>query len=446
MKTQKRKDSAKSAKAAIENAATENTTITTKKMVKLADFVENPDNPSVATDEEIARLAGKLKRVPLGLTAMRIAYVTDRTDGDLTGRKVVISGNKRLRCLKAAFGEDGECPAEWFADVTAMSEAERHEFIVSANVSDGSWDLDKLLAQYDRAELGELMGAEAVDALLAEVDRMPQMSVVDGNGEADEGEDEYKEFTDKFKAKHTTDDCYTPPNIYEAVMKWACKHYGFKPRDIVRPFKPNGDYQSEKYAKNAVVLDNPPFSILTEICNWYQDRGIKFFLFAPALTPFASSGSFNTLICGVSIVYANGAKVATSFITNMGDYLIETAPDLFDTLKEINRENEHKITRDLPKYKYPDCVVTAAAINYLNVHHTDFKLKREDAVFICCLDEQKKVGSGLFGGGFLLSERAAAERAAAERAAADRAAAERAAAHEWKLSERELEIQRSIGK
>ena len=170
MKTQKRKDSAKSAKVATANAATENATITAKTMVKLADFVENPDNPSTATDEEIARLAGKLKRVPLGLTAMRIAYVTDRTDGDLTGRKVVISGNKRLRCLKAAFGEGGECPAEWFADVTAMSEAERHEFIVSANVSDGSWDVDKLLAQYDKSELGELMGAEAVEKLLEGVE------------------------------------------------------------------------------------------------------------------------------------------------------------------------------------------------------------------------------------------------------------------------------------
>lgn len=185
MKTQKRKDSAKSAKAVTENAATENATITAKKTVKLSDFVENPDNPSVATDEEIARLAGKLKRVPLGLTAMRIAYVTDRTDGDLTGRKVVISGNKRLRCLKAAFGEDGECPAEWFADVTAMSEAERHEFIVSANVSDGSWDVDKLLAQYDKSELGELMGAEAVDALLKDV---AASDAAERSGDGDDGE------------------------------------------------------------------------------------------------------------------------------------------------------------------------------------------------------------------------------------------------------------------
>lgn len=78
--------------------------------MRLADFRENPDNPSKATPEELDRLAGKLKRVPLGLTAMRIAYVTD----DPAGGKMVISGNKRLRVLKKAYGDDAELPDEWF--------------------------------------------------------------------------------------------------------------------------------------------------------------------------------------------------------------------------------------------------------------------------------------------------------------------------------------------
>ena len=120
-----------------------------QKMVSLGRFREDPDNVSEATEEEIRRLAGKLKRVPLVLTAMRIAYVTD----DPGGGCMVISGNKRLRVLKEAYGEDGEVPAEWFADVTAMSEAERHEFRLNANVSDGHFNLEKLLAQYDQGEL-----------------------------------------------------------------------------------------------------------------------------------------------------------------------------------------------------------------------------------------------------------------------------------------------------
>ena len=113
--------------------------------MKLSELIENPDNPSVAGEVEMKRLEGKLERVPSGLTAMRIAYVTDQ----IPGKKVVLSGNKRLRCLKSKFGEDGEAPDEWFQDITGMSQAERHEFIVDANISDGRWDVDKLLAQYD---------------------------------------------------------------------------------------------------------------------------------------------------------------------------------------------------------------------------------------------------------------------------------------------------------
>ena len=51
---------------------------------------------------------------------------------------------------------------------------------------------------------------------------------------------EYREFVDKFKPKKTTDDCYTPENIYEAVKGWACKEYGINPKNIVRPFYPGG--------------------------------------------------------------------------------------------------------------------------------------------------------------------------------------------------------------
>ena len=29
--------------------------------------------------------------------------------------------------------------------------------------------------------------------------------------------DEYEQFVEKFKPKKTTDDCYTPPEIYEVI-------------------------------------------------------------------------------------------------------------------------------------------------------------------------------------------------------------------------------------
>lgn len=127
--------------------------------MKLSKLIENPDNPSIATDEDIQRLDGKIKRVPLGLTAHRIAYVTDKDKDHF----VVISGNKRLRVLKAQFGDDADLPDEYFQDVTNMSEAERHEFIVTANVSDGQWDPEMLLQQYDLSQLATLMDAKSLE-------------------------------------------------------------------------------------------------------------------------------------------------------------------------------------------------------------------------------------------------------------------------------------------
>ena len=39
---------------------------------------------------------------------------------------------------------------------------------------------------------------------------------------------DYEGFVEKFKPKKTTDDCYTPPAVYEAVKKWAVERYGLE--------------------------------------------------------------------------------------------------------------------------------------------------------------------------------------------------------------------------
>ena len=54
----------------------------------------------------------------------------------------------------------------------------------------------------------------------------------------------YEEFVEKFKPKKTTDDCYTPSLVYEAVKDWACEQFNIDPGKIVRPFYPGGDYEN----------------------------------------------------------------------------------------------------------------------------------------------------------------------------------------------------------
>ena len=70
---------------------------------------------------------------------------------------------------------------------------------------------------------------------------------------------DYEGFTEKFKPKKTTDDCYTPPAIYEAVLGWLkSQEYISDDNEIIRPFYPGNDYQAFDYADGCVVVDNPP--------------------------------------------------------------------------------------------------------------------------------------------------------------------------------------------
>jgi len=255
---------------------------------------------------------------------------------------------------------------------------------------------------------------------------------------------EYRDFVEKFKPKKTTDDCYTPPEIYDVIADYVAERYGLSRETFVRPFWPDGDFESYQYPDGCVVVDNPPFSILARICNTYRTKDVRFFLFAPTMTILGTTGrasvmELNHIITKCTITYENGATVPTSFITNLDTdgTVIESEPDLSDRIQAKDDELRKASKVSLPKYIYPDNIITAAKVNWFCAHHTPYKLNRRDCAFITKLDAMG--GKSIFGGGLLLSERAAAERAAAERAAA-----ERAAAHKWELSESEWEMVRMI--
>lgn len=254
----------------------------------------------------------------------------------------------------------------------------------------------------------------------------------------------YEEFVEKFKPKKTTDDCYTPPSIYAVIRDWACKEYGIDPAKIVRPFYPGGDYEHYDYPEGAVVLDNPPFSILSKICAFYLDKGIPFFLFAPSLTCFTGRANFmqmNHIICYATITYENGARVNTSFVTSYGgDIVAQTSPELTALINAEDERLRKETVRQLPKYAYPDNVVSPAIMQRYACWGIDFKIRRGECVRISRLDAQRSTGKEVFGSGLLLSDRLAAEHAAVRKAAAEKAAAKRAADAKWELSARERAI------
>ena len=251
-----------------------------------------------------------------------------------------------------------------------------------------------------------------------------------------EVDDEYKAFIDKFKPKKTTDDCYTPNNVYEAVLKWVVAEYGIDKDNVVRPFWQGGDYEREDYPEGCTVVDNPPFSMISAICRRYQASGVRFFLFAPYLTNFSIQTMGCThIITDVDVMYENGATVNTAFITNLQPGTeVRTAPTLRQAIYDADRANRQKTRKALPKYSYPPEVMTATMIGYLSKYGQEFSVPSSECFFIRKLESQKAAGKTLFGSGYLISEKAAAEKAAAEKAAATR----------WPLSEREKDIIKSL--
>ncbi|MCD8201986.1 MAG: hypothetical protein LUD47_07970 [Clostridia bacterium] len=162
----------------------------------------------------------------------------------------------------------------------------------------------------------------------------------------------YENFVDKFKPKLTTDDCFTPPEIYEVVKTWAIEEYSWQDREIVRPFYPNGDYINETYPENCVVIDNPPFSIISEIARFYEVQHIDYFLFAPGKTLMGIKAARSHIVTDARVTYDNGAEVSTSFICSQGE-MARTAPDLNRAIETAND--------DLRKLKYkqpPHCINT----------------------------------------------------------------------------------------
>ena len=254
--------------------------------------------------------------------------------------------------------------------------------------------------------------------------------------------DAYKAFVDKFGVKKTTDDCYTPGNVYDAVADYVAGRYNLDRANFVRPFYPGGDYQREVYKPGDVVVDNPPFSLLAEIVYFYQGQQIPFFIFAPALTSLFNRHyqSVCAVCCGVSVTYANKAVVSTSFLTNLEPTSVRarSAPDLYKAVDEANKANLRAIKKALPKYVYDKHVITCSYLNSLSMRGVDYQVPRSRSAVISELSSMGR--KGIFGNGLLIGDSLMPDRERADRERADRERADRERAYTWELREREREI------
>lgn len=251
--------------------------------------------------------------------------------------------------------------------------------------------------------------------------------------------EDYESFIEKFKPKKTTDDCYTPGYIYEIVADWVAKEYDLDRRDFVRPFYPGGDFEVYDYKDSSVVVDNPPFSILQRIVEFYHDRGIRFFLFAPGLVIFRRKGLACAICSDTQIIYENGAVVRTGFLTNLEPAVARSAPDLYREITKASKEKKAMQKKKIRKLKFPDELITASQINRMSKYGVSFKIMPED-----CSERTSKLDmmdGGIFGGGYLLSEKAIAEKAICEKKNIERDSEQ---AEKIELSDREKALVKAL--
>jgi len=208
----------------------------------------------------------------------------------------------------------------------------------------------------------------------------------------------YEQFVDKFKPKKTTDDCYTPDAVMNVVDDYVEHRYNVSRETFIRPFWPGGDFEHEDYT-GKVVVDNPPFSILTKIVRFYQERGVPFFLFCPGLTGVYQSKTPGVTFIAIhsGIVYENGAKVPTGFLTNMEpETAARTDLELDSAIEELRPDKlKHK-----KKTEMPDNYWTSSRLNKAAGHGELVVIPRSRARFSMKTPDDELI----FGGAVIYEE------------------------------------------
>ena len=181
------------------------------------------------------------------------------------------------------------------------------------------------------------------------------------------------------------DEYYTPEPIMEIIDKYVEEKYGYNRKDFIKPFFPGGDYEKEDYT-GKIVVDNPPFSILSKIVDYYIKNDIKFFLFAQSTTVNVACKDKGVSIITIvrNIVYKNGAEISTCFITNIPEkaYIVYDR-ELNEKIKEIHPYKS--FTRTIPDF------INASIIRADKITEPIYL---DDYEFVAYYDGHKILGGG----------------------------------------------------
>lgn len=149
-----------------------------------------------------------------------------------------------------------------------------------------------------------------------------------------------------------------------------------------------------------------------------MEHNIPFFLFGPALTIFSCCKHGGTaVVIGGHIEFSNGAKVPCNFASNLfGNVLALSSPRLGELIEKCPSQN---VVVALPKYDYPDNLLSVSDLQTLARGGVEFIVERESCTRIRNLAAMPK-GKSLFGNHYLLSSAKAKVKAKAKAKAENR--------------------------
>lgn len=204
---------------------------------------------------------------------------------------------------------------------------------------------------------------------------------------------DYESYIKKFEGKKTTDETYTPRDVFEAVLQYVGEIYDLKGKQILRPFYPGGDFERAEYPADGVVIDNPPFSIFKKIVSFYAARKIPFFLFGPGMTILNVFKYCSVVIVSPAIRFENGANVRCNFATNLFEQKqVTTATRLTKLLKQCaSQQNANSIKL----YEYPEEVLSVSDLQTIANGTDDFSITEKETVIIESLNGRKLFGTHL---------------------------------------------------
>ena len=215
---------------------------------------------------------------------------------------------------------------------------------------------------------------------------------------------DYDAYVAKFKKgsnRKTTDETYTPEDVYNCVVDYVDTIYPLEGHVVVRPFYPGGDYQAYNYPPNGVVIDNPPFSILSKIVRYYIGRGIPFFLFANSITS-SSIARFGATVFHISryIRFVNGAKINVCFVSNLTpQWAVVCASSLSRSIS--SQPSQQLKYKGVKKYVYPPNFFKFSDFQLISSLEEDTAFPSSGVVPSLVHLEWRK---GLFGHSLLLSD------------------------------------------